>query len=160
VATTIAAAEEAFLSPHASNTPSACNRHVANSHDSPEELNLQSANKLDNKATQSMTAYSVHYMLNLLSAPQHITNGHLLEGHTVNQRHTRKSQCLCTPGAKGHLVEPGTDVMLSNSHGRPCWPVTGQHAGCSMCPQPGKQKTVFILLILEREICTHSDEAC
>jgi len=56
VATAIAAAEEVFLSLHASNTPSACN-HVATSHDSPdgEQWNLQSANKLENKATQGMT---------------------------------------------------------------------------------------------------------
>lgn len=92
MATAIAAAEEVFLSLHASNTPSACNHHVAESHDSPdgEELNLQSANKLDIKATQSVTAYSIPYVLNLLSALQPIAIGHLSGGHTVKQRHSKK----------------------------------------------------------------------
>jgi len=74
VATASAATEEAFLSLHASNSPSACNRHVASLHDSPggEELDLQSAGKLDKKATQGMTAYGIRYMLNLLFAPASI----------------------------------------------------------------------------------------
>ena len=92
MATAIAAAEEVFLSLQASNTPSACSHHVANSHASPdgEGLNLQYANKLDTKATQSMTACSIPYVLNLLSAPEPIAIGHLSGGHAVKQRHTKK----------------------------------------------------------------------